>query len=113
MGFHSFGKTIKQAKTDVFSADSSHIHFSIWSPNVDTSSYPQSKEKIDFFFLNGIHASIVLPNLNLPKKNINMDSGNSSQNLRHLAFFGVIAPYSDREWCNCRILLVKNWSLIF
>ena len=61
-----FWEKIKRANTDGFLADTSHFHFSIYSPPVDTSSCPPPNEKIHF--LNATHALTVLPNLNLPKK---------------------------------------------
>lgn len=108
MGFHSSGEAVKEVDTDGLSADSSHFHFSIWSPNVDTSSCSQPKEKIHF--LNGTHASTVLPNLNLPEKNINMVSGTAIS-----IFEGKLASgfdqnchYSPTKEPQCTILHQSN-----
>lgn len=98
MGFHSSGKTIKQADTNGFLADSSRFHFSICSPHVDTSSCPQPKEKIHF--LNVTHASTVLPNLNLPEKDINTDSGTTTS-----IFQGKLASDFDQ---NCHYSPTKE-----
>lgn len=98
MGFHSSGKKIKRADTDGFSADTSRFHFSICSPPVDTSSCPPPNEKIHF--LNATHALTVLPNLNLPEKNINTDSGTTTS-----IFQGKLDSVSDQ---NCHYSPTKE-----
>lgn len=97
MGFHSFEKTRRQVGTDGLSADSSCFH-SIWSPNVDSSSCPQSKEKIHF--LSGTNATRTLPNLNIPEKIIDMDSGTTTN-----------CHYSPTKEPRCTILHQSNLGI--
>jgi len=79
-------------------ADASRFDFSIYSPPVDTSSYPPPNEKIHF--LNATHALTVLPNLNLPEKNINTDSGTTTS-----IFQGKLDSVSDQ---NCHYSPTKE-----
>ena len=97
-GFYSSWKKIKRADTDGFLVDTSHFHFSIRSPPVDTSSCPAPNEKIHF--LNATHALTMLPNLNLPEKNINTDFGTTTS-----IFQGKLASVSDQ---NCHYSPTKE-----